>query len=72
MKQPAAEKIVFSAEDRHDTLYLAANGLHIRDVVIDAGLKDTVLIGVGIWKRARVSYIITGWIKLTSLSAEDF
>lgn len=42
-----AERIldVFSGYDHTDELYLAANGLHIRDVVIDAGIGQEVLIG---------------------------
>ena len=45
MKHIAPEKVVFSSRNRQDTLYLAPNGLHIRDVVIDAGIGGEVLIG---------------------------
>ena len=45
MKHIAAEKMVFSAENRLDSLYLTTNGLHVRDVVIDAGIDREVFIG---------------------------
>ena len=45
MKHIAVDKTVFSAKNRQDTLYLTHNGLHIRDVVIEAGAGQEVLIG---------------------------
>lgn len=45
MKHIIRKNIVFSAQNRPDTLYLAPNGLHIRDVIIDAGIGDAVLVG---------------------------
>lgn len=45
MKQIIPEKMIFSAKNRQDSLYLADNGLHIRDVVIHAGTGREIRIG---------------------------
>lgn len=45
MKHITAEKIVFTSASRQDSLYLASNGLHVRDVVIDAGIGQEIRIG---------------------------
>lgn len=46
MKPAVNKNTVFSAENRHDILYLTDNGLHIRDVVIEAGIGQEIMIGL--------------------------
>lgn len=45
MKQENRVKIIYAADDRWDELYLVENGLYIRDVVLDIGLGQEVVIG---------------------------
>lgn len=45
MKSAVNAKTIYTSADNRDTLYLADNGLHIRDVVIDAGIEQEVVIG---------------------------
>ena len=45
MKTVTHTQDIFTATDRQDSIYLAENGLYVRDVVIDAGLGEEVLIG---------------------------
>ena len=45
MKEISAVETIFSAKSRQDRLYLAANGLLIRDVVLNLGIDEEVMIG---------------------------